>query len=52
MPVRTKECGQDSMGSGLHLKHTSPEEAFMVQVEERRRFGDSFNRLDLNGKSI
>lgn len=38
------------MGSRLHLKHTSPEEAFVVQSEERRRAGDSFNRLDLNGK--
>lgn len=37
------------MGGGLHMKDTSPEEAFMVQREERRRSGDSFRWLDLKG---
>lgn len=51
-PVRTVEGGQDCMSCGLHLKHASPEEPFMVQSEKgRRRRGrvDSFQGMDLDG---
>lgn len=41
--VRTEKGGEDGVGGGLHPKHTSPEEAFVVQREERRGSSRSFN---------
>lgn len=53
-PVRTVEGGQDCVSCGLHLKHASPEEAFVVQSEKgrrrrRRRRVDGFQGMDLDG---
>lgn len=48
--LRTEESGQDRVRCGLHLKHTSPEEALVVQSEKWRRSGDGFHWLDLNEK--
>ncbi len=48
--LHTEEGGQDRMCCGLHLKHTSPEEALVVQSERWRRTSDSFHWLDLNEK--
>lgn len=47
--LHTEESGQDCVRWGLHLEHTPPEEALVVQRERRKRaISDDLHRLDLN----
>lgn len=40
----TEEGGQDRVFSGLHVKHTAPEETLVVQDQGVWRIGDGFHR--------
>lgn len=46
----TEESGQDCVCCGLHLEHTAPEKALMVEAERRRSNSDCLHRLDLKKK--
>ena len=46
----TEKSGQDGVRCGLHLKHTAPKKALVVQSEGRRRNIDCFFKLDLKEK--